>query len=378
MAKEKAVKPKKEKKPRSRKGAILMVFLGLVIFLIGAYAVIYLIFPDEVQNNPNLTLVKNVRDLVTQTVKKGKSTLEQTIEKGMSVADSATGKLGGLRNLGGVGERTYTVKRGETLWGIAKGGQLVNSGWEWRTILHQNSEKIDYAFISKEEGAWKIMLEAGRELKVAPADKNLRDPVVGKKWVIQLAALNEKLLKRAVNVVRLLIKNGHYAYLTRHEADGQVWLRIRSGFFDSKAEAEESAGKILTQFADKKLFPEKAEIYAATKEEKQGGNLVFGAQLTKPWVIELADRETHSATLKDLRKLRGSKKFAYIWQEKNAETRRFVYRVRIGFFASEKSAKAVLKGKTKGIWENARVSRIKALEETLPGQPHKLGEAPAL
>lgn len=384
MAKDTEKTPPKEKKKRSRVAVFFWSVTGALLLLLGLYAIIFYALPKElreVEESLGLTWSQDISELIVEVAGEDVAGIERNIEKQTSAADRRERKSREKTPAGldFEGERSHQVKPGETLWAIAKLGELVDNPWEWRTILMQNADKIDYAFISAEDilegkGAWKVMLAVGQELSVTqPPEGEYSGKMKGRKWLIQLAAVREARMSKAVSVVRTLMRDGYYANLERFEQGEMVWYRIRSGFYDSKEEASNTADKILAKYLAENLFPSEALVFPASSDERSGRGVVFGAQLANPWVVEFTKRNSHRDALRDLRRVKAKGNLAYIWQTLDSPDGDFVYQVRIGFFGSEEEAKAVFAGKSEGVWEGARTIRIDSLVETLPGQPHKLG-----
>lgn len=367
MAKKEA---KKKAGKRKLSTTLLWGLLGLVILLAGAASALYYMNRDRIETDARLSVIKDFIAKVDETIEAGKSTLESTLEKGKSVAASAKDKFGGF-SLGG---RSYTVKPGDNLWAIARESGLVDNPWEWRTILMQNSDKIEYAFISEEEGAWKVMMAEGQELTVD--DPESKPPVLSgeKKFAFQLASMGENGLRRATYVVRVMMKDGYYGYVNRGEKDGQTYYRIRSGFYDSEDQAKSMAEEIRERYSKENYFPSDPWVFPSTNAEMSGEGMVFGAQLSSPWVVELSDKDTHGEALRDLRRISTRGSFSYIWQTRTSFSKRFVYRVRIGFFGSQKQAEEMIAGRGGELWEDAKPVKVEKMEETLPGQFHRLGD----
>ena len=281
----------------------------------------------------------------------------------------------------GAGEaRSHTVKPGENLWSIAKKGDLVGSAWEWRTILVQNRDKIQYTFLSDEDGGWKAMVEGGQELTVKPDGSPAYPgaaPLTGTRYAVQVLTVPETRLTRAMGIVRQLIADGHFAYLYRKEADGQRFYRIRVGFYPTREDAQKAGEAILAQYQGRKLFKE-FWVMRPSGLEVQGGHLDYGVQQARPWVVQLPERGSHHEALDDLRKIAGASSFAYIAQKRagDAEPARYVYRTRIGFFDSESQAQdfiAAHKNTAAVLGEGAPV-RVDSLQEALPGQNLRLAK----
>jgi hypothetical protein len=271
-------------------------------------------------------------------------------------------------------EQRHTVKSGENLWSIAKQGDLVSNPWEWRTILVQNKDKISYAFISEEDGAWKVMVDEGKELKVRSPGYN-PDGVTGKHYAVQVLTVPQSRLKYATEVVKSLLSDGQYAYLYRRDFGGKSWYRIRAGFFATPEEAQEAGEYILARHADKKMFKE-YWVTLPSQRELRGELIEFGAQQVKPWVVELPERDTQGKALEDLRALSTETDFVYISQRKDKDSGKFAYRTRIGFFGSEKTAQDFIAKKKGGIAlvAEGKARKVETFEETLPGQNLRLGK----
>jgi cell division septation protein DedD len=374
----------KDKKKRKASTTLLWGLLGLVILVGGAFSALYYMNQERIQTDTRLKVIKDFVAKLDQTLEQGKSTLDVTLEKGKSVAGMAREKVTGMSPaMPSFGGRSYRVKRNDTLWRIAQESNLVDNPWEWRTILLENSDKIEYAFISDEaiareidaeESRWKVMMAEGQELTVSRRASDPTEPAEGKKYAVQLASMGEAQYRRAVFVVRVMMKDGYYAYLYPHEQGGATYYRIRSGFYDSEARATAIGEELKARYEKQNYFPDKLWVLQPSPGELRGEELAFGAQLVNPWVVELAARHTHAEALADLHKITGTGKFAYIWQTRNPDSKRFVYRVRVGFFPSEAKAKALYEGRDAAVWKEAQPAKVEQFEETLPGQIHKLGE----
>ncbi|HUJ76243.1 MAG TPA: SPOR domain-containing protein [bacterium] len=275
-------------------------------------------------------------------------------------------------------EKSYTIKPGENLWTVAKQGTLVSNPWEWRTIAVQNKDKIDYAFISDEDSSWKVMLDAGKELKIHP-DGGPGGPAQSgteeAKYAVQLTTVPDKRLGKATEIVQLLLREGNYAYLYRKELKGKYFYRIRSGFFTSKEQAQQAGEAIVAQFGNNWLFKD-FWVVMPSPEERQGQHLDFGAQQTHPWVVELPERERQGQALNDLRKVAPVSSFAYISQKQDSAgpPPHFIYRTRLGFFGSEEAAeKFITDNKQKApLLAKAQAVRVGNFQEAMPGQTMKL------
>jgi hypothetical protein len=184
-------------------------------------------------------------------------------------------------------------------------------------------------------------------------------------------------LERAMRIVHQLIADGHFAYLYRKEADGKRFYRIRVGFYPTPEYAMQAGESILAKYAAQKVFKE-YWVMRPSDLELQGGHLDYGMQEARPWVVELPQRDSHHDALEDLRKVASASEFAYIAQKRDGSSTpaRYIYRTRIGFFASEGQAKdfiAAHKG-TADVLSQGEPVRVKNLQEALPGQNMRLGK----
>ena len=298
-------------------------------------------------------------------------------EKARAGAPAAPGPAGAA---GPAEARSHTVRPGENLWNIAGKGDLVGSAWEWRTILVQNRDKIQYAFLSEDDGGWKVIVEDGKELTVKK-DASASYPGAAapprKLYAVQVLTVPETRLTRAVGIVHQLLADGHFAYLYRREADGQRFYRIRVGFYPSPEDAKQAGAALVAQYQARKLFKD-FWVMLPSELELQGGHLDYGAQQARPWVVQLPERGSHREALDDLRKIAAASDFAYIAQKRagSEEPARYVYRIRIGFFASESQAQdfiAAHKDAADVLGQGAAV-KVDTLQEALPGQNLRLGK----
>ena len=277
-------------------------------------------------------------------------------------------------------ERTHTVKAGENLWKIAKQGELVDSAWDWRMILVQNRDKIQYTFLSESDGGWKVMVGEGQELKVK-GDPSPQLPGAGGPteplYAVQVLTVPDTRLERAVSLVRMLMTDGQFAYLYRKEADGKRWFRIRVGFYHSADEAKQAGEALVARYGNGKIFKE-FWVMRPSALELQGGHLDYGVQQARPWVVELPQRGTHRESLEDLRKVSAASEFVYISQKRDGDATppHYLYRTRIGFFASEAEARDFIAAHKEAapLLGEGQAVRLESFEEALPGQNLRLGK----
>lgn len=272
--------------------------------------------------------------------------------------------------------RTYTIQQGENLWAIARRGELVDSPWNWRKIVLQNKDKISYASISQDTGDWKVVVKAGKELTVR-ADSPGEPIEVKKKYALQLLSAPERNLKKAVDIVKMLLADGCFAYLYRFEHEGRIYYRVRVGFYETKEEAE-TAGRAIHEFyADKKVFPAEYVVFLPSFREMRGERLDFGVQKSHPFVIDFPQRQSREQAMEDLKKVAPSIEFAYIAEKNDEEAGAKIYRARAGYFRSEEIARNLIQEQDAGdggLWSEAKVTLLEEFREALPGQHINVGK----
>lgn len=280
--------------------------------------------------------------------------------------------------------RTYTVQDGDNLWAIARKGELVDNPWEWRNIVIQNKDKIEYAFVSQDTGHWKVMMEKGQTLEVRAPRAPDPDKPVKKKLALQLLSAPESNLNQALKIVKMLLGDGYYAYLYRIEIKGQQYYRVRVGFFESRYDADRAGADINERYKDKKIFRDPFMVFLPSFREMRGERLDFGVQKTKPWIIDFPQRGTHERALEDLKKVSPMAEFAYIAQKHDKLSGVYVYRTRVGYFSTESDARAIIRSHAKNgtealrgkgtLWNKAVVTSVAGFQESLPGQQMKVGD----
>jgi len=345
---DKSAKPKSASK-KSRNPVLLWAGLGLLLILAGI-ALAFFFMNRGAQDGNRLSIFKD---------------LGAAKDKALGTKPQAPERPR---------ETTHKVQPGENLWSIAGKGNMVDSAWEWRTILVQNKDKIGYAFISEDENSWKVMVEEGQELKVRREPMPAAGPV-GKKFAVQLVALPDRSLGHAMRLVKMLLKDGHYAYLYLKDIDGKNRYRVRVGFYPTAEQAHAAAQGLMAQYAEKKIFNE-YWVTIPSDRELRGEQLDFGAQEMNPWVVQLPERQTHAQALEDLRKVSKSADFVYIAQKHGTASSSYIYRTRVGFFPTEEKAQAFQVAQAKAVpllSEGQRV-KVEGFEEALPGQNLKLSK----
>ena len=279
-------------------------------------------------------------------------------------------------------EKSYIVEEGDSLWKIASKKDVLGDPWKWKTILIQNKEKINYTIFSEETGQWKVMVDAGKRLIVKPEDTEKTatsfDKTRKKRYAVQLMSLNTDQLEKAVDIVKMLIKQGYHAYLyrtrdkikSRSLSKAQHFYRIRVGFYETEGEALAVGEDIVYQFESKRIFPPDYWAVLPSYSELNGELIDFGIQRNKPWIIQLAEQNSRTQAIEDLKTLTEAVDYSYISQ-KRTSAGSLVYRTRVGFFETRADAEkklASIQRNAQGRFLNSEILELRHVMETALGQ----------
>ncbi len=367
-----ASKKESAKKAKGHGSFYLWGGLGVVILVLGvAMSIVYI----QRVNLPPENRLRIIQDFVGRFSGKMDQTIGKIPGVGTMMDRLRPGEPPPQRRVRS-GVYTHQVRAGENLWRIAKSGELVDTPWEWPTIFAQNRDKMDYAFMSAETGAWKVLLEPGQELSVTSGmANNAALENLPRKYAVQMLSLEEEKLGRAVQIVGALLKGGRFAYMYRMEVEGKNWYRIRVGFFEDAKTAMGTANSIKQQFRKTGWFTQQPWVLKPLMEEMRGERLEFGAQHVSPFVIELQARNTHAEALDDLRKIAGVRDFVYLNQARDEVSENFRYRARVGYYPTEEQARQVIVDQQQAdgpLWAGARVVEVRKFAEAIPGQNFNL------
>jgi hypothetical protein len=135
------------------------------------------------------------------------------------------------------------VGKGESLSAVAARKDVYGDPLKWPRLYRLNLEHL--AMIRTWEDVEKRPLPEGMPLQyVRPGEeKGVKPPLEEKSWVITILSLQSP-GKLAAPAIKLL-QNGYLAYITSAVVKGTHWLRLRVGFYGSKAEAMAAREKIL-------------------------------------------------------------------------------------------------------------------------------------
>jgi hypothetical protein len=136
----------------------------------------------------------------------------------------------------------YLVKRGESLASISARGDVYGSPLNWPVIYRLNMS----SFRDMDPGPdlpERIIAENLR-LKLITAEEALENSKHNAEnfWVINVTSARKN--KEIVPPAVLLIKEGYAVYITSAQVKGKDYMRLRVGFFNTRAKAEAEGEKI--------------------------------------------------------------------------------------------------------------------------------------
>jgi len=138
----------------------------------------------------------------------------------------------------------YRVQKGETLSMVAGRSDVYGDPLKWPSLFRLNMVKL-----GKLKSIGDIQyaeLPQGFELRVVKSDEAIKNlSKAGKEvWVINV--LSTQTSKEITFPAVTLVKNGHYAYITKALVKGEDWMRLRVGFFNDRLEAVKAGNAIMS------------------------------------------------------------------------------------------------------------------------------------
>ena len=243
-------------------------------------------------------------------------------------------------------ERGALVENKESPWSIRDTSDKTNG--EWETILVRNQNKFDYTIRTQSPTDWSFN-EENKKIRVQLAsDKAKGKDILSRKnegkYAVQLLSLENEYFERAVEITRMLVFSGYYAYLykTEQKFKDQYWYRVRVGFFKTVEEAREKGQEIHFRFRDQNVFPQ--DFWPVEPTSRELSKVIVDHRMwqNKPWMIELPELMTRQQAIEMLPSLETTGDFVYIAQNTATPTA-IRYRVRFGFFEKKNQAKEQLK-----------------------------------
>ena len=136
----------------------------------------------------------------------------------------------------------YTVREGDTLATIAGREEVYGDPLKWPILYRHNMEKIGR--LQLVDDFLDRQLVEGVTLKVISPDQSQETLQSKAKHLLAVNVLSAPTQKQLISSAIRLMKEGYPVYVTRATIKGRQWLRLRVGFFQTKAEADLERKKI--------------------------------------------------------------------------------------------------------------------------------------
>jgi len=140
------------------------------------------------------------------------------------------------------GETSYIAKGDESLSDIAARDDVYGDSLKWILLYRHNRKAFEETL--KDGQFPDKYVPAEVKLEVISSGETGKASGTGSKehWVVNVLSLPEK-EKIAPDAIRLA-DSGYPAYITRANVKGQDYIRLRVGFYENKAAAEDEGKKI--------------------------------------------------------------------------------------------------------------------------------------
>jgi hypothetical protein len=262
--------------------------------------------------------------------------------------------------------RSQLVERGEMLWDVAPPEEAhLPSEEEWITLMVQNKSRLDLIEVPDTSKDWEAARE-GRKLKIQfRSEVDAMQDILSRrnrgKYAVQMLSLPEEQFEVALERVRLLMQDGHYAYLHRTEKPykGKLWFRVRVGFFKNTDEARAAGQEIYEAYRKRQLFPANFWPVLPSPGEQSRELLDLRQATNKPWVVQPPEYESFEAAAKDLARFSSETELSYLSMRLDSDGKP-VYRIRVGFFeqSSEASYIRTLLRRSYSAFQQARIMSL--------------------
>jgi hypothetical protein len=148
----------------------------------------------------------------------------------------------------------YLVKKGDTLSQIA--GNVYGDPLKWPILYRVNSKLLDN--LGSTVDAPETEITEGIKLKIIEPDEaqDVLKKSANNFWVVNVLS-SPKMEKVVPNAIKLM-KNGYPVYLTRIKVKGEDWMRVRTGFFDNREEADREGKKLIVLMNIEDIWTTKA------------------------------------------------------------------------------------------------------------------------
>ena len=244
--------------------------------------------------------------------------------------------------------RAALLEVDQPYWEVIDRQRLGMVTENWQTVLIQNHHKLDYTIIPEYARDWE-WIQDGRKIKVqfhteVDAMKDILSRKKLGKFAVQMTSLSVTDFPKALELLQLLVQDGHYAYIHRTEDkfEGMVWYRVRIGFFQGAEEAQLVGQEVFEKYSKSGEFTGDYWAVAPTSRELSRNLIDLQQPITKPWTIELPIEEDLTTASTLLPKFIEHTDFSYLSQRFDRETNKLQFRIRVGFFETTGEARSTM------------------------------------
>jgi hypothetical protein len=138
----------------------------------------------------------------------------------------------------------YTTKKGDSLLSIAAKDEIYGDPLKWTILYRYNRESLSGIF---GKGDLPDMeLPENIPLKIITTGEFKENLQNKSRSYVVINVLSSRQMEKIAPYAIRIIDNNYPVYLTRLEIEGEEWLRLRVGFFDTREDAEKVNKRIKT------------------------------------------------------------------------------------------------------------------------------------
>ncbi len=146
----------------------------------------------------------------------------------------------------------YTIKKGETLAGIAGKEEVYGDSLKWPVLYRINLDVLGR--LPPTEDMPQKEIPAGTKLQlVTPEErKKTLQKRANSLWVVNVISATTQ--AEIIPAVVAVVKQNYPVYITTARVKDKDWMRVRVGFFQTRAEAEAEGRKIMESLGFRDLW----------------------------------------------------------------------------------------------------------------------------
>ncbi len=252
----------------------------------------------------------------------------------------------GTANISEDTEFSHLVETDNPFWNVFPISSPGVSAKNWHTILIQNRSKIDYTITPLAPRDWHLVRKNNSIRVQFRSDfYPVKDILARKKrgkFSLQLISLEKDRFPLAISILSRLMNDGFYSYLQRTESkfEGEIWYRVRVGFFKNLEDARSTGKKISEKYKLDKYLSSKYWPVQPGSHEVSSPIIDLSQPINKPWVIQLPFYKSLTDALEDMEEINQESDFSYISQKLESDSSgKLNFRIRMGFFETRKEAR---------------------------------------